>query len=1020
MKDRSRVSKALNATLGTGFLFARQSICCLTALTFCLQGSGILSEASARSTQKESSSSYARADKQKIARLPFGKKEEVDEENEKDSDNTETSEEEDDNDSESASDKKVEKKKKSDDDKELKSKEAKPKKEKKKKQKKSKEDKKNKSAAKDKEADEDTDEAEAKSEEKENLAREEKSKGSKSKEADDQHVDIQEVDVIEVEDEEGSKKKSESKPASEAEENAAEKASLEEPRLLPDSALISVLKDISKSLSELDANTGIDDPDEHKIVKLSKEILDKSLAADGVEADRILRPEHRAGAKSSMVVEAWSSGDVKLRENLRGSVAAVWGKRIDGIINVTIAGECKDLKAKDGTTIGKFIVIVSAKSPVKKGFDIQSQSDVTFWLGEVGKVDVDAAGLKKPEKKSEEGKDTDSTDQKKPEETGDAGDPVKKKSLVTLEPVLTDRKREYLTRYESYQNELEKIQQSKQQKLEQNRLEKERLIAEAEKLKQEKIEQEKARSRRAQRPDEVAYGFYPDDVEIIEIVEELEPTGKDKSKPGKTSQSVESDYDNIQAPEKKEKETVAHTRRKRTIRRVHRKSKEVEDEKESSTAQDESEVEEKKEKIAEKSPEAEDSKKADLEELDSDTDEKKSETEITDEKADADADADADAETEADKVAEVDADSETASNTRPKSDSESKSKEKKEPEQKQETSTTTAQKEPEQPSTPPAVETESESAKEERELKEKLASITKIAPIKPRTEEKETSSSPSPATASNREWESPAVSYIMKQPSLGANLIYPERAIAGKFLTVAVLDKYGNPEPSVELSFNGATISTDAKGQAMFMVPEDATPGRTLHVSLAARPELSPGVIDVLQPLFSSTEANAPTIDNASKLVPNTKVLVIDGHDFMGMAGKNRVMIDNSSEAQVVASSPVQLKLKMPESLKPGSHKANIANSILRSNPVVFEFVKAAVIEGKKAKKKGDGDLIVKVEGTSKPVHVRLTNKTPEIIKISKGDELIVTTSGGTENTSRIEIKRLQKGDYRVDARIEM
>ncbi|MEZ4488509.1 MAG: hypothetical protein R3F51_13040 [Cyanobacteriota/Melainabacteria group bacterium] len=1016
MKDRSRVSKALNATLGTGFLFARQSICCLTALTFCLQGSGILSEASARSTQKESSSSYARADKQKIARLPFGKKEEVDEENEKDSDNTETSEEEDDNDSESASDKKVEKKKKSDDDKELKSKEAKPKKEKKKKQKKSKEDKKNKSAAKDKEADEDTDEAEAKSEEKENLAREEKSKGSKSKEADDQHVDIQEVDVIEVEDEEGSKKKSESKPASEAEENAAEKASLEEPRLLPDSALISVLKDISKSLSELDANTGIDDPDEHKIVKLSKEILDKSLAADGVEADRILRPEHRAGAKSSMVVEAWSSGDVKLRENLRGSVAAVWGKRIDGIINVTIAGECKDLKAKDGTTIGKFIVIVSAKSPVKKGFDIQSQSDVTFWLGEVGKVDVDAAGLKKPEKKSEEGKDTDSTDQKKPEETGDAGDPVKKKSLVTLEPVLTDRKREYLTRYESYQNELEKIQQSKQQKLEQNRLEKERLIAEAEKLKQEKIEQEKARSRRAQRPDEVAYGFYPDDVEIIEIVEELEPTGKDKSKPGKTSQSVESDYDNIQAPEKKEKETVAHTRRKRTIRRVHRKSKEVEDEKESSTAQDESEVEEKKEKIAEKSPEAEDSKKADLEELDSDTDEKKSETEITDEKADADADA----ETEADKVAEVDADSETASNTRPKSDSESKSKEKKEPEQKQETSTTTAQKEPEQPSTPPAVETESESAKEERELKEKLASITKIAPIKPRTEEKETSSSPSPATASSRQWESPAVSYIMKQPSLGANLIYPERAIAGKFLTVAVLDKYGNPEPSVELSFNGATISTDAKGQAMFMVPEDATPGRTLHVSLAARPELSPGVIDVLQPLFSSTEANAPTIDNASKLVPNTKVLVIDGHDFMGMAGKNRVMIDNSSEAQVVASSPVQLKLKMPESLKPGSHKANIANSILRSNPVVFEFVKAAVIEGKKAKKKGDGDLIVKVEGTSKPVHVRLTNKTPEIIKISKGDELIVTTSGGTENTSRIEIKRLQKGDYRVDARIEM
>lgn len=1007
MKDRSRASKALNAPLSTGFLFARQTICCLTALTFCLQGSGILSQASARSTQNQSSSSLARADKQKIARLPFGKKEEVDEESDKNSESTETSEE----DSESGSDKKVEKKKKkkADDEKDLKSKEAKPKKEKEKKKKKQKKNKK----------DEDADEAK----EEENLAEEENSKSSKSREADDQHVDIQEVDVIEVEEEEGSKKKSESKPASEAEETAAEKADLEEPRLLPDSALISVLKDISKSLAELDENTGIDDPDEHKIVKLSKEILDKSLAADGVEADRILRPEHRAGAKSSMVVEAWSSGDVKLRENLRGSVAAVWGKRIDGIINVTIAGECKDLKASDGTTIGKFIVIVSAKSPVKKGFDIQSQSDVTFWLGEIGKVDVDAAGLKKPEKKSEEGKDADSTDKNKAGETGEAGDPVKKKSLVTLEPVLTDRKREYLAQYESYQNELEKIQQSKQQKLEENRLEKERLAAEAEKLKQEKIEQEKARSRRAQRPDEVAYGFYPDDVEIIEIVEELEPTGKEKAKPGKTSQSVESDYDNIQAPEKKEKETIAHTRRKRTIRRVHRKSKELEEDKKSASVKDEKDVEDSKEKIAEKTPDAEESKRADSEESDTETDEKKAETEeaSANEKAEADTEAASDNDA-ADENIERKEEKEEEIATKPTSDSKPKpsSEREEEPEQKQETSASNAQKEPEQSSTPPAVESESESAKEERELKEKLASITKIAPIKPRTEEKETTSSPSPATASSREWESPAVSYIMKQPSLGANLIYPERAIAGKFLTVAVLDKYGNPEPSVELSFNGATISTDAKGQAMFMVPEDATPGRTLHVSLAARPELSPGVIDVLQPLFSSTEANAPTIDNASKLVPNTKVLVIDGHDFMGMAGKNRVMIDNASEAQVVASSPVQLKLKMPESLKPGSHKANIANSILRSNPVVFEFVKAAVIEGKKAKKKGDGDLIVKVEGTSKPVHVRLTNKTPEIIKISKGDELIVTTSGGTENTSRIEIKRLQKGDYRVDARIEM
>ncbi|HMP50861.1 MAG TPA: hypothetical protein PKD05_04840, partial [Candidatus Melainabacteria bacterium] len=790
MKVRSRVSKALNAPISTGFLLARQTICCLTALTFCLQGSGIFSQASARSTQKESSPSYTRPDKQKIARLPFGKKEEIDEESEE-SDESEEADKNSKN-SKDNSDKKVEKKKKKkDDDKELKAKDSKPKKEKKKKK-----------SKKDKQANDLTEEEETKISESESK--------SKSKEADEHFVDIQEED--------GAQKSSQSKPAPEVKEDAEEaaksdKASLEEPRLLPDSALISVLKDISKSLSELDENTGIDDPDEHKIVKLSKEILDKSLAADGVEADRILRPEHRASAKSSMVVEAWSSGDIKLRDNLRGSVAAVWGKRIDGIINVTIAGECKDLKAGDGSTIGKFIVIVSAKSPVKKGFDIQSQSDVTFWLGEVGKVDVDAAGLKKPEKKSEDGKEEASGEANK---TGKTGDPEKKKSLVTLEPVLTDRKREYLARYESYQSELEKIQQSEQQKLEQKRLEQERLIAEAEKLKQEKIEQEKAKSRQARRPDDVAYGFYPDDVEIIEIVEEIEPAGKDKAKAGKKAQSVESDYDSIQEPEKKEKQAIAHTRRKRTIRRVHRKPQEVKEEKEKET--------ESEEKTAEKALAENESKSEDKEvkEVDEDkelNDENKAEeeNEEKEEKADADVNADADTDTDADKDknknAQVESDSEIASKTDRDKVEEANQVDEKREDKKAElkpVSEKVKEQEQEQPGQPSTV--ESASSKEERELKEKLASITKIAPIKPRTEENDSTSSPSPATASStgREWESPAVSYIMKQPSLGANLIYPDRAIAGNFLTVAVLDKYGNPEASVELSFNGATISTDA------------------------------------------------------------------------------------------------------------------------------------------------------------------------------------------------------------------
>lgn len=279
-----------------------------------------------------------------------------------------------------------------------------------------------------------------------------------------------------------------------------------------------------------------------------------------------------------------------------------------------------------------------------------------------------------------------------------------------------------------------------------------------------------------------------------------------------------------------------------------------------------------------------------------------------------------------------------------------------------------------------------------------------------------------PASAtSSRNWESPAVNPAPKAPSLDAALLIPERAIAGQFLTVSVMTKDHQPERAVELSFNGATLATDLQGQVSYMIPDDMPPGQTLHIGLAERPELNPRVVDILQPLDDVSSQKAPRIDRVSQLVAADGVLVIDGHDFDGFANRNRIMIDNEEQAKVIAASPVQLRVLVPNKLSPGSHSVTINSTALRSTPAKFDFVKAEVMPDDLRKTKGIlSKLVVRVQGTKQPVAVRVVNRTPDVIKMSKGDNVIVTTSGGTDNSYVVGVKQLKKGDYKIDTKIEI
>ncbi|MBK9142248.1 MAG: hypothetical protein IPM23_07125 [Candidatus Melainabacteria bacterium] len=729
----------------------------------------------------------------------------------------------------------------------------------------------------------------------------------------DDEEEVVEVDIIENKPEKKDNNKEESKESAAAGEKA--------PRLLPDAALISLLKDVTKALRELDEETsGVDQPDEKLIVELARQILESSLNGDELEADRILRAENKKAATTTMTVEAWSSGAVEISDKFKGSVAAVWAKKVGGLLNVTIAGDCQDKNLGDGSKVGKFIVVVSAKSPVQKGFDIQSQSQVDFWICELGDVDVDAACMKPEKKESEEkGAEAEGEDD---EEAADQTDEnsVKKKSLIVLEPILTDRKRKYLAELALYNTRLEELAALKEQ----------------EKAEQEKAEQEKAEKDRTKQQKQEE--------------KEKEVTKKTVEEP--KNLTVESEFAQIQDQEEEtEKPAVAS----------------IEPEK--------------------REPEKKEPEKKEPEEPEP-----------------------------------------------AKIQPETKEPETKEPETKEPEKTEPGQKEAEARQ-PEKQESEKQQPEKNTDYTEETAAVRHGWQEKDETpggsgsDNTHTqgqnltriSSLPlSPASARSR-WESPAPSMITREPSLDARVLLPERAIAGKFLTVAVLTRSNEPERAVELSFNGATMTTDNAGQAMFMVPEDATPGRTLNVSLSARPELNPGVIDVLQPLTLSSGSESskrPSIDSTSPMATSSRVLVVNGHDFEGLAGQNRVLVDGDSEAKVVAASPVQLRIALPEDLAAGSHTVLVESQGTRSNSARFEYIKAEVTA--EEKKKEISRFIVTVKGTQSPVHVRVINRTPDVVKLSKGDSIIVTTSGGSHNHYSLGAKRLKKGEYKIEANIEM
>ena len=259
-----------------------------------------------------------------------------------------------------------------------------------------------------------------------------------------------------------------------------------------------------------------------------------------------------------------------------------------------------------------------------------------------------------------------------------------------------------------------------------------------------------------------------------------------------------------------------------------------------------------------------------------------------------------------------------------------------------------------------------------------------------------------------------------REPKSTAVLLLPERALAGQHLTVALLDEEKRPEHNVELSFNGVSLMTDANGQAVYQIPEDATPGHSLNIGLTSRPYDMPAVVDVLQPLSfgSPSTTQSPRLDKTTPLTAGKPSIsmIVDGHNFDGIVHNNRIIIDGAIDGQVVAGSPVQLKFIIPQVLKPGLHTLVVSTQGMRSNPIPFEYAQAEVqVDAKE--NKDTNKVVVKVLGTSSKVGVKVINLSPDVIRLNSGR---IISSGGADNNVVVPVQRIKKGTYKVQADIEL
>jgi hypothetical protein len=683
------------------------------------------------------------------------------------------------------------------------------------------------------------------------------------------------------------------------------------PTYAPDSALISVLKDLNRSLKNSEEFTKIEDQSQKAIVEIAHQALQKALENPQLIPNRIVEKVGKENLMPPMGTEAWSSGELDLGDKNKASLSVVWAKRENGLLSLTIAGNCPNEKAPNGKKIGEFIVLLTARSPVDNGFDIQSQQNVSFWLGKISSIAVESDCCAPPPAAPAEGA---SDADKKPKEVSSEAADVKKKSLTVLPTLLTSRRREYLAALMS--------------------VEKHNALV-AEKLQEISLAKEQKESGNAADAKEVSSaGTFPAGAEGKTMQEAYE----------RALRSVAQEYAKMKGSGAGSDSSTAGGATVTSSKESASASKTENDKKSSDTVSGDNAASKeilKPTAVATKTAGTNASTVGGATGTGAPTDGAVGTpgTAGTSRTGGTSGTAGTNVASGTNTVAGSNATSST-SNSGTGTASVSQAIEK-----------TVSAAHPS--SVTPAVIAQTTSQPQTTAINPSpqppiLQSAAPGGASAPPT----IAMAPGGNTVGFAAANDMAAFRSVRQPSVGALVMIPERALAGQSVTITIYDAKRNPESAVELSLNGTAMLTNLDGQVAFTIPEDATPGRSLNVELSARPEQSPSVIDILQPLIVPSEKQNPSIEKVMLTGQENDTLVVDGHFFDGIAQNNKIMIDGQQQGRVAAASPVQLRISLPVTLQGGDHVIAISCEGLNSNPSIFVTQSAPITVSPPEKKR--------------------------------------------------------------------
>jgi hypothetical protein len=163
--------------------------------------------------------------------------------------------------------------------------------------------------------------------------------------------------------------------------------------------------------------------------------------------------------------------------------------------------------------------------------------------------------------------------------------------------------------------------------------------------------------------------------------------------------------------------------------------------------------------------------------------------------------------------------------------------------------------------------------------------------------------------------------------------------------------------------------------------------------------------------------AHAQTGVQASALVARDTPLCVCG-PFAGEAALGAGLIDGEWPVEVISlaagegDGPAKALLRLPPDLPVGRHRL-----VLEGRPgPAFELVEIDASIDRESLLAGERvPLRIVVRGTRRPVSLRLTNESPEAIRVEGGVEQIAETSGGSENALERGVRAVEPGPFTID-----